>query len=90
MTDLELELDHSPRTGDDIDAAAINAENDLKLAIYRHKIDSHNDEIPLTGFCAFCGAPIDEGKFCPPDHEYNYSCAKEFQREKDAKKRNGG
>jgi len=84
-----LDLGHYPKSGDDGDIAAISSENDLKIAMYRHKIDSHNSEIAVTGFCAFCGIEIDEGKFCPPDHEYNYSCASEYQREQDAKKRNG-
>lgn len=85
----DLNLSHYPRSGDDADIAAINTENDLKLALYRHKIDQHNDEMLATGFCAFCQAPVDSGKFCPADIEYDYSCAVEFQKEKDAAKRNG-
>ena len=85
----ELNLKHYPRSGDDADMAAINSENDLTLALYRHKIDQHNDTVIETGFCAFCQAPLESGKFCPADIELNYSCAAEFQREKDAKKRNG-
>lgn len=49
----ELNLKHFPRSGDDADMAAINSENDLTLALYRHKIDQHNDEVLETGFCAF-------------------------------------
>lgn len=86
----ELNLDHFPNSGDEGDLASVSTENDLKIAMYRHKIDSHNSEIPFTGFCSFCGTPVDEGKFCPPDHELDYSCAREYQREQDAKKRNGG
>lgn len=86
---IELDLNHFPRSGDDADFASVSSENDLKLALYRHKIDQHNNEILETGFCAFCRAPIDEGKFCPADKELNYSCAVEFQKELDAKKRNG-
>ena len=85
----ELNLKHYPKSGDEADIAAINSENDLKLALYRHKIDQHNDDIAATGFCAFCQTPVDEGKFCPADVEYDYSCAVEYQREQDAKKRNG-
>ncbi len=85
----DLDLNPFDRTGDIADHAAVQTENDLKLAMYRHKIDNHNDELVFTGFCHFCGAPIDEGKFCPADLDDGYSCAVEYQREKDAKARNG-
>lgn len=85
----DFNMNHTPRTGDDADIASVNTENDLKLALYRRKIDEHNNRIPATGFCNFCDAPVDEGaKFCPVDED-GFSCAHEYQRRKDADKRNG-
>ena len=84
-------MEHTPRTGDDADLAAINTENDLNLALYRRKIDQHNSVLPVTGQCHFCEMALDDDqKFCPVDEEDDgFSCAKEYQRIKDAEKRNG-
>ncbi len=82
-----IDLEHFPRSGDDADMASVQSENDLKLALYRHKIDQHNDEVVASGFCAFCGAPVDSGKFCPKEDDY--SCASEYHKRKEAEKRNG-
>ena len=84
----DLNLDHFPKSGDIGDIAAVSSDNDLKLAMHRRKIDQHNDEVLDTGYCNFCDAQIDEGKFCPADPEYG-SCAADYHREREAKKRNG-
>lgn len=85
----KINMEHMPRTGDDADIAAVNAENDLQLALHRRKIDEHNSRIIANGFCYFCEAPLDDGqKFCPIDED-DFSCAHEYQRHEDAKKRNG-
>jgi hypothetical protein len=84
---LDLELEHFPNSGDSGDMASISSDNDLKLAMYRHKIDNHNDELPSNGFCNYCGTSVESGKFCPA--EENGSCATDYQREQEAKMRNG-
>lgn len=84
---VDLELDHFPNSGDTGDMASVIIENDLKLAMYRHKIDNHNDELPSTGFCYYCDTIVDVGKFCPAEDEG--SCASDYQREQEAKVRNG-
>lgn len=80
-------LDHFPHSGDDGDMSSVASENDLKLAMYRHKIDAKKSEMVFTGFCAYCQAPIDVGNFCPAEDDF--SCRDEYQKIKDAEKRNG-
>jgi hypothetical protein len=80
-------LDHFPASGDDGDMSLVASENDLKLALYRRKIDAKNSEMVFTGFCAYCSAPIDRGNFCAAEEDF--SCRDEYQKIKDAEKRNG-
>lgn len=68
---------------DECDKASAVTEIDLQDAIERHNRTREPDLIP-TGFCYWCESDIHPGHlFC------DLSCMEDWQRERDARRRNG-
>ena len=86
-----MQLNSITNSGDPADMAQDFSELDLKIALNRRKIDAKKMELPVTGFCLYCDAILDNdySHFCPTDED-GFSCAKEYEKEQEAKKRNGG
>lgn len=85
-----MKLDLEPiKASDNVgDMSQIYEANDLKIAMYRHKIDAEKDKILPNGFCYYCNAAVDGDRlFCPSEDDW--SCATEYHKEEVAKKRNG-
>ncbi len=77
---------------DPVDIAARNTEQMMADALNAHKENSKY-RLPYTGKCWFCSESVKKAAlFCKPskqDVADGYSCAAEYERLKDAQKRNG-